>query len=119
MKIIQKNPHDFDIEKWKTPRTYCNNFSPIPEKSGVYAVLDIQLLEYAALSIEVLYIGISKNLKQRTKGSAILSKIRKEYADVYIYFQEISHNFREKEKEYIKSFQPKFNIQHKGNRKYE
>jgi len=102
--------------EWKTPNTYGNNFSLVPNSAGVYLLVVFNnLLEKNNLQIEpeILYVGSSFNLKQRREKHEVKRQLQKFYSYIYFYFKE-TNNYKDFEIELIKNIRPKFNIQHNG-----
>lgn len=100
---------DFIANGFKTNRSYDNDFSPIPQTSGVYLLMN-RTLKNGKSKYDILYVGSSNNLKERLGNHEVYRFLNKMYLDVVPYFK-IESNYLEKEKELIKLLQPKFNTQ--------
>jgi excinuclease UvrABC nuclease subunit len=97
------------VEKdWKTERTYNTNFSPIPERPGVYLIVNTDF----NFRHEVLYVGSSQNLKQRHSRHEVLRILSEMYdgLGVRFYFRE-EPDYLSVEKQLIKETQARFNTQ--------
>lgn len=97
---------------WFTPNVYSNNFEYPPDKAGVYV-----FIVYANPKDlgNVVYIGSANSLMKRYSGHPVKAALYQMYWYVRFYFIECD-DYREKEKNMIKKFKPKYNIQHKGHR---
>jgi len=102
---------NFNPKEWKTPNTYDNNFSDLPNDSGIYCIVlptpnyALQKYEY-----EILYVGSAKNLKVRYNKHEVMRMLTRFYGYVQFYFKTES-NYRNVEKSLIKKIQPKYNTQ--------
>jgi excinuclease UvrABC nuclease subunit len=110
----KRSTFKFVEEDWFTERTYNNNFKPTPNKSGVYLLVFTPLkLPGEKLEHEILYVGSSYNLKQRSTSHEvvrILSKFSEFKFNVRFYFKE-TDNYLEEEKKLIGIINPQFNTQ--------
>lgn len=101
------------IEKdWKTNRTYDDNFSMIPKKSGVYLLVNsILSKDLQSISHEILYVGSSQNLNERYNKHSTFRVLKQVYGDtVRFYFKE-TDKYLEEEKVLIRKTQARFNKQ--------
>jgi len=97
------------IEKeWHTENTYNDNFLPTPSKKGVYLIVGVVFTP--ELRKEIIYIGSSSNLKQRSKNHEVIKSNHSLYDHIQFYFKECS-NILDFEKYLIKKVQPKYNTQ--------
>lgn len=101
----------FNEPEWNTNRTYGDNYKQIPERPGVYFLVqrNIDVINNVVY-YTVLYVGSSKNLKVRHDGHEVLRVLNEIYDDVIFYFKEID-NYLEAEKQLIKLTQARFNKQ--------
>ncbi len=104
-------PFKFIEEDWKTESTYNKNFAFPPERPGVYLLVNAT----HDLQYEVLYVGSSKNLKQRRQRHEVL-RVLSEVCDgwgVRFYFKE-EDDYLEVEKKLIQQTQARYNTQWRG-----
>jgi excinuclease UvrABC nuclease subunit len=109
----KKSPAFKFIEKeWSTPDTYDRNYKAIPECSGVYFLVhrDHNFLKSLKVKYKILYVGSSKNLKQRYRSHEVHRILREIFGDVVFYFKE-TDNYIEEEKALIKQTEARFNKQ--------
>lgn len=109
-KIGKAPAFQFYAKEWKTPRSYTD-YCEVPNKSGVYAFVNVEVSP--AITHEVLYIGMSNNLAFRTSKHEVLSLINAKYGDVFVYFQEHPTNLRQIERDLIRRYNPRYNLQHR------
>lgn len=95
-------------QEWRTQNTYTERFDYPENKPGVYFFLGIKNKD-PLNDIELIYIGSSKNIKQRKQGHDLLKKIKGQYDHVHLYFK-YCNNYILEERKLIKQFNPKFNI---------
>lgn len=95
-------------ENWKTPNSYDKDFEDPPVACGIYVIV---LPDFKTLDREILYVGCSRNLKQRYEKHNTLSILREVYGYVQFYFIE-TDNYIEDEIDLITQARPKFNKQY-------
>ena len=100
---------NFIKEGFKTERSYDNDYAVVPQKSGVYLIVDRKIINNK-LKFDILYIGSSRNLKSRLSKHEVYRTLVHFYNDVIIYFKE-EENHLIMEKSLIKMIQPEFNTQ--------
>lgn len=102
----------FVEDEWKTNRTYNENYSEIPNVPGVYLLVKTDLnLKTGEKKYEILYVGSSKNLKQRHARHEVLRILTEIYgSDIRFYFKE-EQNYLSVEKWLIKQTKARFNKQ--------
>lgn len=102
----------FSPKAWKTPNSYSRNFSRLPDDPGVYAIVDVRVDQASAgIEHDVLYIGMSKNIRRRiTSPHRVLSELRKRYGHLAVYFKQVSGALRVVEGKLIQAFRPPYNI---------
>lgn len=94
---------------WLTPQTYCNCFDSPGEFSAVYVFLLVDPLEFK--SALPAYVGMSKNLLQRWSGHPILRSLSDSDLWVQRWFLKVQEeNLRSVEGQYIRKFNPPWNI---------
>lgn len=98
---------------WQTENTYCNHFGEPPPNPGVYLFLHVDLdLLAKPRPQRVLYVGMSKNIRNRVSGHEVLREVR----DLYVqkWHKSVPANeLRKIEKQLIQKFNPPFNIIHR------
>jgi excinuclease UvrABC nuclease subunit len=97
-----------DFVGWKTPNTYDEDFSSPPPRSGVYMLVGLNDDEFKCR--ELLYIGSAKSLAIRYEKHEVRRVLQNIYKRVEFWFHEVDL-YRNREKELIKKYQPKFNTQ--------
>ena len=111
---MNKSPAFNFIEKdWYTERSMDCNYKSIPNKSGVYLLVDRKLTfkkDKVLVENTILYVGSSKNLKQRYKSHSTHRLLKEIFGDVIFYFKE-TDNYIEEEKALIKQTKARFNKQ--------
>ena len=101
---------------WFTINSYNNDFKYPEKTSGVYMLVKCDVSEYGLNSgykKEIVYIGSSKNLKQRYQRHEVIKILKEVYDYIQFYFRE-TQNYRTEEIKLIKLHKPKFNKQHNG-----
>lgn len=98
----------FSLYDWVTPNTYNNNFEYPPPRCGVYIIVTSWWINKDR-GYKVLYVGQSKNLKNRYENHEVIKRAYEEYDYVQFYFMECD-NHVEEEKKLIKKYQPLYNI---------
>lgn len=96
---------------WRTPNSYCEDFAVPPTRQGVYAFVYAPTMPNQAP--RVLYVGMSKNLKQRLSNHPTHVECSKRFDFVRIHFKEMSGDIRKWERILIKSFNPPYNLQNR------
>jgi excinuclease UvrABC nuclease subunit len=101
----------FNPEEWFSPETYKDNFAPLPFGPGIYLFCQIDWNPKPVI-FRPLYVGMSRNIALRCRGHEIKSLLPD---DEYIrtYFQPHNENLREIERQYIRAYNPPFNIIHR------
>jgi excinuclease UvrABC nuclease subunit len=101
-------PFVFVEKDWKTENTYNKNYAPVPARPGVYLLVNTGF----DLQHEILYVGSSKNLKQRRQRHEVLRVLSEMYSGygVRFYFKEEA-DYLSVEKQLIKQIQARFNTQ--------
>lgn len=111
----------FKQNMWHTPNTYDTNFARIPSAPGIYLLFAYKhLFPYAGSNGrlvrpskgKVVYIGSSKNLRDRHKNHNIMPLARRDYEYVRVYFKEVQGDPYAIEVALIKAIRPKYNLQH-------
>src|SRR4030042_5329204 len=100
LKLLEKD--------WLTPNTYGENYSVIPEQSGIYLIV---YFDMENLIHTIMYIGSSKNLAKRYKTHETLRLLKIFYNYIHFYFK-VMDNYISEEKRLIQIIKPKFNKQH-------
>lgn len=105
------------LNQWSTPNTYGKNYSPLPEKCGVYLLVrrEFFINDNTRMRTKILYVGSSKNLYKRCSEHPVKTRIIKDYVglhgfDVACYFKECE-NYKEEEKQLIRTSQARYNKQ--------
>ena len=107
-----KQSFKFQPKGWFTPNSYGNNFSELPESSGVYLFVATEL--FPSITHRVLYVGMSQNILKRIGGyHEVLYLCKEKYDYVQIYFKRYIKNLRKRERCFIHSFNPSYNLQHR------
>jgi excinuclease UvrABC nuclease subunit len=98
----------FNEKEWLTPNTYSENYSSVPPRPGVYLLVNTGI----DMRHEVLYVGSSKNLKQRSGKHPVLRTLQEMYngLGVRFYFKE-EQDYISVEKQLIQQTQARFNTQ--------
>lgn len=106
------NKFSFNPEDWKTPNTYDNNFMMPPNLPGVYLLVvpTFFINDFSRIDWSIKYVGSSINLKQRFSRHEVKRHLENQDLTVHFYFK-ITENFRDIEKQLIKSIQPQYNKQ--------
>lgn len=99
----------FCESEWNTERTYNNNFKTIPNTCGVYLLVN-RTYNNTKTNYEILYVGSSKNLKQRYNKHEVLRLLKEFYNDVVFYFVE-TNNYITTERNLIQQTKARFNKQ--------
>lgn len=102
----------FIESEWKTNRTYNKNYSEIPRAPGVYLLVKTEIdLKTGEQRYEILYVGSSKDLKQRYGRHEVLRILTEIYdGEVRFYFKQ-EENYLSVEKWLIKQTKARFNKQ--------
>ena len=99
---------------WQSPDTYCNYFAPLENKPGVYLFLLHKPYAEGMLGFDrvvVAYVGMSRHVKTRLATHDVLPKIETPDAWVMRWFKPTPLKaLREAEGEYIRRFDPPWNI---------
>lgn len=97
-------------DPWKTPNTYdSKRYANVPNKSGVYLIIEYVIKSDAKYKAILCYIGSSTNLSGRFKTHEVIKKIT-DCGNLYqFYFREIEFGFYDKEIELIKTYTPPYN----------
>ena len=108
----------FDPMKWGCCDTFCRDFYPLRDRSGIYAIYGIQTDEFwRSAGPDILcYIGISRNLRKRLElPHEALDEARRKFRMAKRRIQECPLDLA-KDLEYllIKKFNPPMNTQHRG-----
>lgn len=106
---------DFNLleSDWNTENTYDKNYKEIPSSSGVYLIVGVNFYPFDR---KIIYVGSSKNLKQRNNGHSVINKYKSNYDHIQFYFKECG-NCLQFEIELIKKINPIYNFQHNINNK--
>lgn len=108
-----------DLLKFKTPNTWGENYSKVPNKSGIYfyTACNNGYLSFFCNDYEkIIYVGSSQNLFNRYRTHEVGRHLKK-LCNVTFYFYE-TENFYEIEKYLIDYYKPICNYQHnKENKK--
>lgn len=99
---------DMVKDNWKTPNTYAEYFKPLLAVEGVYVMINVNLWDN---SIKTVYIGRSKNLKERHVShpvKRILIALNNPDLALQVWFLECQ-NSTELEKELISKIKPILN----------
>lgn len=99
----------FESNNWFTVNSYDRNYKYPPKKCGVYllAQTDVDHLN-KKINYTVLYVGSSKNLKQRYETHEKIRELTQKYGYVKFFFKEIE-NYLIEEYKLIKKIKPKYN----------
>jgi excinuclease UvrABC nuclease subunit len=105
----------FKPSKWFTERTYDTNFMCLPDKPGVYLIVirDMRNISIGKMRHKVMYVGSSKNLKNRCYRHDVEKQINSDLppmVDAVIFFLPCE-NYIEEEKRLIKLTQARYNKQ--------
>lgn len=102
---------DFNPISWFTPNTYEKNFKEPTSTPGVYVITNSTIdWNNKTKELNILYVGSTKNLKQRYSRHEVLRVLREVYDFCQFFFIEHS-DYLALEKELIVKYQPKFNTQ--------
>lgn len=95
---------------WKSPQTYCSAFSEVGQFAAIYA-LTVVSRPYFEQAI-IAYVGMSCCLSRRLQGHPIKSAISRATDDhLMVWFKPTPKpDLREVEAQYIKAFNPPWNI---------
>ena len=101
----------FSTDGWSTPRSYSNDFAPLPNESGVYFIV---VRDWSSAKKTIVYVGSSKNLAKRCERHPMITKIeshiRSQFEDAVVYFCQCN-NYLEREKSLIRATQARYNRQ--------
>jgi len=108
---------------WLTPNTYGPYFSKFPRLPGVYLFLfsELNRLKESFPSEQVLYVGMSIDIKRRQNGHEVYRQIFEDLFPTYgnffhcaRYFKIIDRdNLRKEEASLIKKYNPPYNLIHR------
>lgn len=95
---------------WRTPDTYCKHFSKIPESSGLYLFLkvDLDFLKNTRRD-RVMYVGMSENISKRVMSHNIKPMIICDYLQTWFKPLDIEI-LRKSELKVIRKYSPPYNI---------
>jgi excinuclease UvrABC nuclease subunit len=103
------------LRNWFTPNTYDSDFAPLPARPGVYLL--VRTAWYPKWSQRVLYVGMSRNLRQRLLAHPVWAECEQQngkFDCVRVYFRTCpSSSLRRVEKALIRLFHPGYNLQHR------
>lgn len=106
MALINQPYIPFDFVNWDSPNRY--SYKEPAECSGVYIIAKPGIIE-GKLLYQILYVGCSKNVKNRYLGHKLWHDLKKSEGYIKFFFKECS-DYKSREKELIKDLQPKHNI---------
>ena len=98
----------FNHEEWLTPDTYWSNYAQLPETSGIYMFCQVNI-NGKERTFKPLYVGMSQNIAKRCRGHEI-KRLLPDDEFIRTYYREANENLRAIEREYIRAFNPPFNI---------
>lgn len=110
--------HEFDTfpllecHGWLTPDCYSSEYGVPPRSSGLYAFVFVDVLA-APITFEILYVGMSKNLRLRTTRHNLLARLRDRYRFISTYFKPCRFGLRGEERKLINHHNPPYNLQHR------
>lgn len=102
------NQFEREFDGWHTPNTYDPTFSNPPRKSGIYILT--RFVDTNEGIRDIVYVGSAKDLLQRYERHEVRRVLREIYGYIQFWFIE-EVNYRSREKELIRKYQPKFNKQ--------
>ncbi len=112
------NTIPFELNGWKTPNAYSNKwYGEPPNSPGLYVFVfcgSIQdFFDRKRQPNIALYVGMSKNLRNRLTAHPIAAKLRERFDYFQVYFKESDENLLGQEKSLIQKYNPPYNIQHR------
>ena len=96
---------------WRTPNSYSNDYEEIPPEAGIYVLVNI---DKSTNNEKILYVGMSKNLKNRLNSHQLRKRLENEFDFIHIFFiRKNAQILRKEEKNIIKKYNPPYNLQHR------
>lgn len=106
---FQKLRASLVTDGWVSPDTYCNFYAPISKKPAVYLLMLVDRESFSQALVA--YVGMSGSLANRLAKHPVQREIACESHAVFRWFKPTStQKLRQVESEYIKKFDPPWNI---------
>lgn len=107
----------FLLDGWQSPNAHDKHFAAFPASPGVYIFLYIENVISVDSDRRIVYVGMSKNLRQRHNNHETLAVISAElplYGHVQCWFKTMeASEIAAAEIELIEKYDPSFNIVHR------
>jgi excinuclease UvrABC nuclease subunit len=96
------------FESWSSPSAHGNNCKSVPDKSGVYCIVEFV---HKNESYDVIYIGSASSLKKRYTSHQLIQYLKMDRRCIWFYFIEIDVDYKKHEIDLIFKHKPKYNKQ--------
>lgn len=98
---------------WQSPDSYCENFSALPNASGIYLLVSCEI-DFETIRHRVLYVGKSRNIYKRLKCHEMLPVLWERFRYIQRYFRRYpTPRIDDLERKFIRGFNPPYNIVHR------
>lgn len=113
----EKVPYPAGDRLWIRLRPFPSAAEAVPMLPGVYAIGQVRSFKGLPVSVEWVYIGESKNLRNRlanhealTESNHALRSWLRVTAEIEVWYSVDKHHRKAFEKELVRQIQPKFNL---------